>query len=179
MSARETRRIRHESAGRQTRKPIDLQLRTRIAEDFPEDESERRERERKQDSRERDEFSERFRRRDKDKTEKAIEDHSPKASGATAEAALRRQLADDTVARTLAMPSLCEHSCQEYLTKRELQQVELLRNEIADDEARLRGMRTSKREQRELDHKKEVLKLVEERLSIDDKWDELYNLRTT
>ena len=70
------------------------------------------------------------------------------------------------------MPSLCERSCQEYLTKRELQQVELLRNEIADDEARLRGMRISKREQRELDHKKEVLKLVEQRLSIDDKWDE-------
>ena len=142
-----------------------------LAEEFPEDESERREREREQDLRERDEFSERVRRRDKDKTKKVIEDHSSKASGATAEAAMRRQLADDTVARTLAMPSLRERSRQEYLTKRELQQVELLRKEIADDEALFRGMRISKREQRELDHKKEVLKLVEERLSIDDKWD--------
>ena len=32
-------------------------------------------------------------------------------------------------------------------------------------------MRISKREQRELDHKKGVLKLVEEGLSVDDKWD--------
>jgi pre-mRNA-splicing factor ATP-dependent RNA helicase DHX16 len=142
-----------------------------MAEEFPEDESERRQREREQDLRERYEFSERVRRRDKDKTKKVIEDHSSKASGATAEAALRRQLADDTVARTLAMPSLRERSRQEYLTKRELQQVELLRKEIADDEALFRGMRISTREQRELDHKKEVLKLVEERLSIDDKWD--------
>ena len=140
-------------------------------EEFPEDESERREREREQDLRERDEFSERVRQRDKDKTKKVIEDHSSRASGAAAEAALRRQLADDSVARTLAMPSLREHSRQEYLTKRELQQVELLRKEIADDEALFRGMRISKREQRELDHKKEVLKLVEERLKIDDKWD--------
>ncbi|KAH9065334.1 P-loop containing nucleoside triphosphate hydrolase protein [Lactarius vividus] len=69
------------------------------------------------------------------------------------------------------MPSLREHSRQEYLTKRELQQVELLRKEIADDEALFRGMRISKREQRELDRKKEVLRLVEERLKIDDKWD--------
>ena len=140
-------------------------------EEFPEDEAARRERERERDLRERDEFSERVRKRDKDKTKKVVEDRSSKASGAAAEAAQRRQLADDSVARTLAMPSLREHSRQEYLTKRELQQVELLRKEIADDEALFRGMRISKREQRELDRKKEVLKLVEERLKIDDKWD--------
>jgi len=142
-----------------------------VEEEFPEDESERREREREKDLRERDEFSKRIRQRDKDKTKKVIEDHSSKTSGAAAEAAVRRQLADDSVARTLAMPSLREHSRQEYLTKRELQQVDLLRKEIADDEALFRGMRISKREQHELDHKKEVLRLVEERLKIDDKWD--------
>jgi pre-mRNA-splicing factor ATP-dependent RNA helicase DHX16 len=140
-------------------------------EEFPEDETVRRERERERDLRERDEFSERVRQRDKDKTKKIVEDHSSKNSGAAAEAAQRRQLADDSVARTLAMPSLRERSRQEYLTKRELQQVELLRQEIADDEALFRGMRISKREQRELDRKKEVLRLVEERLKIDDKWD--------
>ena len=140
-------------------------------EEFPEDETERREREREQDLRERDEFSERVKRRDKDKTKKIVEDRSSKTSGAAAEAAQRRQLADDSVARTLAMPSLRERSRQEYLTKRELQQVELLRQEIADDEALFRGMRISKREQHELDRKKEVLRLVEERLKIDDKWD--------
>jgi len=142
-----------------------------IDEELLEDEGERRERQREQDLRERDEFSERVRRRDKDKTKKVVEDRSSKASGAAAEAAQRRQLADDSVARTLAMPSLREHSRQEYLTKRELQQVELLRQEIADDEGLFRGMRISKREQRELERKKEVLRLVEERLKIDDKWD--------
>jgi pre-mRNA-splicing factor ATP-dependent RNA helicase DHX16 len=140
-------------------------------EEFPEDETVRRERERERDLRERDEFTERIKQRDKDRTKKIVEDHSSKSSGAAAEAAQRRQLADDSVARTLAMPSLRERSRQEYLTKRELQQVELLRQEIADDEALFRGMRVSKREQRELDHKKEVLRLVEERLKIDDKWD--------
>ena len=142
-----------------------------IDEELLEDEGERRSRQREQDLRERDEFSERVRRRDKDKTKKVVEDRSSKASGAAAEAAQRRQLADDSVARTLAMPSLREHSRQEYLTKRELQQVELLRQEIADDEGLFRGMRISKREQRELERKKEVLRLVEERLKIDDKWD--------
>ncbi|KAH9042047.1 pre-mRNA splicing factor [Lactarius pseudohatsudake] len=140
-------------------------------EEFPEDETERQARERDQDLRERDEFAERVRKRDKDKTKKVVEDRSSKHSGAAAEAAQRRELADDSVARTLAMPSLREHSRQEYLTKRELQQVELLRKEIADDEALFRGMRISKREQRELDRKKEVLRLVEERLKIDDQWD--------
>ena len=140
-------------------------------EEFPEDETERLTRERDQDLRERDEFAERVKKRDKDKTKKIVEDRSSKQSGAAAEAAQRRQLADDSVARTLAMPSIRERSRQEYLTKRELQQVELLRKEIADDEALFRGMRISKREQRELDRKKEVLRLVEERLKIDDKWD--------
>ena len=95
----------------------------------------------------------------------------PRVPGAIAEVGLRRQLADDTVARTLAMPSPHERSRQEYLTKRELHQVELRRKEIADDEALFRGMRISKGEQRELDHKKEDLKFVEERLRIHDKWD--------
>jgi pre-mRNA-splicing factor ATP-dependent RNA helicase DHX16 len=140
-------------------------------EEFPEDETVRLARERDQDLRERDEFAERVKKRDKDKTKKIVEDRSSKQSGAAAEAAQRRQLADDSVARTLAMPSIRERSRQEYLTKRELQQVELLRKEIADDEALFRGMRISKREQRELDRKKEVLRLVEERLKIDDKWD--------
>ncbi|KAH0832174.1 pre-mRNA splicing factor [Lanmaoa asiatica] len=81
------------------------------------------------------------------------------------------RLADDVEARTQALPSLRVHSRQEYLTKREIQQIELLRREIADDEALFAGMRVSKREQRELERKKELLKLVEERLKINDKWE--------
>ena len=139
--------------------------------DIPEDEDVRRERERQEDLRERDAFAERVRERDKEKTKKVVEDRSSKHSGAAAEATERRRLADDTEARTRAMPGLREHSRQEYLTKREIQQIELLKREIADEEALFHGMKMTKREKRELDRKKELLRLVEERLKINDKWE--------
>ena len=140
--------------------------------EMPEDEDERRETERLRDLQERDAFAERVRKKDRDKTRKVVEDHSSKRSaGAAAEAAQRRQLADDTAARVAAMPGLREHSRQEYLSKREIQQIELLRKEIVDDENLFRGMKISRRERRDLEYKKEVLRLAEARLKIDDKYD--------
>jgi len=139
--------------------------------DIPEDEEERKERERLRDLKERDEFAERVREKDLERTKKVVEDRSSRNSGAAAEAAQRRQLADDVEARTQALPSLRLHSRQEYLTKREVQQIELLRKEIADEEAYFHGMKLTKREQRDLEHKKELLRIVEERLRINDKWD--------
>ncbi|KAJ7164640.1 pre-mRNA splicing factor [Mycena crocata] len=136
-----------------------------------EDEDVRRERERLEDLKDRDAFAERMRDRDRERTKKVVEDRSSKDKGAAAEAAQRRLLADDAEARGIAMPSLRQHSRQEYLTKREIQQIELLRKEIADDEALFSGMKISKRERRDLEHKKDLLKLVEERLKINDKWD--------
>ncbi|KAJ3820513.1 pre-mRNA splicing factor [Lentinula raphanica] len=136
-----------------------------------EDEETRRERERLEDLKDRDAFAERVRERDKNRTKKVVEDRSSKSSGAAADAARRRQLADDSEARGIALPSLRIHSRQEYLTKRELQQIELLRKEIADDEALFSGMKISRRERAELERKKELLKLVEERLKINDKYD--------
>ncbi|OBZ68669.1 Pre-mRNA-splicing factor ATP-dependent RNA helicase-like protein cdc28 [Grifola frondosa] len=135
------------------------------------DDNVRRERERLEDLKERDAFAERVKDRDKERTKRVVEDRSSKAVGAAAEAAQRRQLADDAEARVRAMPSLREHSRQEYLTKREIQQIELLRKEIADDEALFHGMKMTKREKRDLERKKELLRLVEERLRIDDKWE--------
>lgn len=145
-----------------------------VIEDEPmdiEDEGTRIERERVEDIRDRDAFAERMRERDKERTKKVVEDRSSKATGAAAEAAQRRQLAEDAEARGAALPSLRLHSRQEYLTKREVQQIELLKKEIADDEALFAGMKISKREQKELERKKELLRLVEERLKINDKWD--------
>ena len=139
--------------------------------DMHEDEDIRRERERLEDLKDRDAFAERMKDRDRERTKKIVEDRSSKASGAAAEAAQRRQLADDANARSVALPSLRLHSRQEYLTKRELQQIELLRKEIADDEALFSGMKISKRERRDLEQKKEVLKLVEARLKINDKYE--------
>lgn len=136
-----------------------------------EDEETRQEKQRVKDLEERDAFAERVKQRDQEKTKRIVEDRSSKASGAAAEAAERRRLADDADARQHAMPSLRERSRQEYLTKREMQRIELLRREIADDESLFRGMKTTKREHRELERKKELLRLVEERLRIDDKYE--------
>ncbi|KAM6494138.1 hypothetical protein JOM56_010499 [Amanita muscaria] len=136
-----------------------------------EDEDKRRERERLQDMKERDEFAERVKDKDKARTRKIVEDRSSKATGAAAEAAIRRQLAEDVEARDAALPSLRQHSRQEYLTKREIQQIELLRKEIQDEENLFSGMKLSRRERESLDRKKELLRLVEERLKINDKWE--------
>lgn len=134
-----------------------------------EDEATRRERERLEDLKDRDAFAERVRDKDRERTKKVVEDRSSKKAGpAAAEAAQRRELADDAEARGLAMPSLRLHSRQEYLTKREIQQIELLRKEIADDESLFSGMKISKRERRDLDRKKELLKIVEDRFKIND-----------
>lgn len=137
----------------------------------PEDEVARKERERLEDLRDRDAFADRVKTRDKERSKKVVEDRSSKTTGAAAEAAQRRQLADDAEARGVALPSLRQHSRQEYLTKREIQQIELLRKEITDDEALFSGMKISKREHKELERKKELLKLVEERLKINDKYE--------
>ncbi len=133
-----------------------------------EDEEALRERDRK----ERDAFAERVRKRDMEKTKKIVEDRSSRhIKGATAEEAEMRRLADDSAARQVALPSIRERSRQAYLTKREIQQIELLRKEITDDEALFRGMKITKREQRDLEYKKEVLRLAEARMKINDKWD--------
>ena len=134
-----------------------------------EDEQTRKDRERLEDLRERDAFADRVRTYDRQKT-KIVEDRSSKTTGAAAEAAQRRLLADDQHARSQALPSLRQHSRQEYLTKRELQRIELLRKEIEDDEALFRNMKISQQERHELEYKKELLKLVQARLKIDDKY---------
>lgn len=132
----------------------------------------RKERERLQDLRERDAFAERMKKKEDERTKKTVEDRSSARGAAGAsEVAERRRLGDDAVARVAAMPSLRERSRQEYLTKRELQQIELLRTEILDDESLFRGMKISKREERDLEYKKEVLRLAEARMKIDDKYD--------
>jgi pre-mRNA-splicing factor ATP-dependent RNA helicase DHX16 len=138
--------------------------------DTLEDEQVRKDRERLEDLRERDAFADRIRNYDRQKT-KIVEDRSSKTTGAAAEAAQRRLLADDQHARDQALPSLRQHSREEYLTKRELQQIELLRKEIEDDEALFRNMKVSQQEKKDLEYKKQLLESVEARLKIDDKWD--------
>lgn len=122
-----------------------------------------RRREDEEDRKERDAFDRRMKERDKDKTRKIVEDRS---STAGAEEALRRRaLAEDPD----ALNKLRLRSRQDFLTKREKQQVDLLRLEIADFENDLRaGQSLTKRERRELEQKKEILRLTEERLGINE-----------
>ncbi|KAG8983511.1 hypothetical protein FRB90_005937 [Tulasnella sp. 427] len=113
-----------------------------------------------------------MKKKDQDKTKNMVEDRSSSRRGAGAsEVAERHRLADDLTARVAAMPSLRERSRQEYLTKRELQQIELLKMEIADEEELFRNMKLTKREEEGLRRKKEVLRLAQERMKIDDKYD--------
>ncbi|EFP77773.2 hypothetical protein PGT21_014816 [Puccinia graminis f. sp. tritici] len=130
-----------------------------------ETEAERIERERLQDARERDEFAERLKAKDRDKTKKIVED---KTSKLTPDQIRRRNLENDEEARKMAMPEVRKRARQEYLSKRELQQIELLKQEIMDEEADFKGVVMTQREIRELNKKKEVLRLAQERMGIDD-----------
>lgn len=128
-------------------------------------EEERRELDYLKDQEERDAFAKRLRDKDGERSRKLIEDRTSKLSAA---AQAKQKLADDQAAREAAMPKLRERSRQEYLTKREQQRLDLLRLEIADFEADMRGQKLSKSELRELERKKEVLRLAEEFQNIDD-----------
>ncbi|KAK4046359.1 hypothetical protein OIV83_006140 [Microbotryomycetes sp. JL201] len=133
-----------------------------------EDEQTRRERERLQDLKERDEFAQRMKEREKEKTRNIVEDRSSKND---IESAARRALASDPNALGNALPALRHRSRQAYLGKREQQQLDLLRLEIADDEREFRGVKLTRREREELERKKELLRLAEERLAIDEGFD--------
>lgn len=136
-------------------------------EETPEEYAARRERERLEDLKERDEFDKRMKARDKDKGKKGIvEDRTM-----TAEQRARKLLQEDAEKAAAAMPNLRDYSRQEYLKKREQQRIDLLRLEIQDFERDTRGQKLTKRELRELESKKEVLRLTEERLRIDDGFD--------
>lgn len=132
-----------------------------------EDEEERRDRDR----RERDAFAERMRDKDRERAKKLVEDRSSLKGKVASETIELRRLADDPTARNVALPGIREHSRQAYLTKREIQQIELLKKEIADDKALFRGMKISKREQRDLEYKEEVLRLAQSRMGLGDKYE--------
>ncbi|GAA5993596.1 hypothetical protein JCM10908_000131 [Rhodotorula pacifica] len=127
----------------------------------------RRERERLADLAERDAFAARMRDKDKDRTKKLVEDRSSAKAKTDPDALLRAALAeaDDPKAQ---IGSLRDASRQAYLGKREQQQLDLLRIEIADWERDFKGVKLTRREQQEYDRKKELLRLAEERLAIDE-----------
>ncbi|MBW0530860.1 hypothetical protein O181_070575 [Austropuccinia psidii MF-1] len=134
----------------------------------PENEAGRLEQERRRDAKERDEFAARLKAKDRDKTKKIVED---KTSKLTPDQIRRRNLENDEQARKTAMPEVRTRARQEYLGKRAIQQIELLKQEILDEESDFRGVVMTEREIRELNKKKEVLRLAQERMAIDDGYD--------
>ncbi|CAJ2502391.1 Uu.00g097850.m01.CDS01 [Anthostomella pinea] len=115
---------------------------------------------------EREAFSKRLKERDEGKSKK------PEGSKAERE---RQRLAEDLASSRAAMPDLRERSRQDYLKKREAERLALLRKQVAEETSELRsGVRLSEREKAEFAKNREVLRLAEERLRIDDHRDGYY-----
>jgi pre-mRNA-splicing factor ATP-dependent RNA helicase DHX16 len=128
------------------------------------------ERERQKDIEEREAFAKRLREKDDDKTRKLVEDRSSTKDGKIL--AQRRLLAEDAAARSAALPDLRERSRQEYLKKREAERLALLRKQVSEETEELRsGVRLSEKEKAEFAKNREVLRIAEERLRIDDHLD--------
>lgn len=118
------------------------------------------ERDRRRDQEEREAFSKRLKERDDGRSKKGYQD---------GEATARRRLGDDAAARDAALPDIRERSRQEYLKKRETERLALLRKQVAEESAELQsGVRLSDRERADFAKNREILRLAEERLKIDD-----------
>jgi pre-mRNA-splicing factor ATP-dependent RNA helicase DHX16 len=132
-----------------------------------ETEEERLEREAAEDLRERDAFAERMRNKDNTRTKGLVTDRTTRGEGGL-EAEQRAHLADDKEARKAAMEDLRQHSRRAYLSKREEQQLDLLKLEIEDEKLLFRNQKMSKRELAESERKKELIRIMEARRKIDD-----------
>lgn len=123
--------------------------------------------ERQKDVEERDAFAKRLKSKDDDETKKLVEDRS-----STKDRKIlvhRRLLAEDAAARIAALPDLRERSRQEYLKKRETERLTLLRKQVTEETEELRsGAKLSEKEKAEFAKNREVLRIAEERLRIDD-----------
>lgn len=116
---------------------------------------------------ERDEFARRLNLKDAERSKKLTEDRSSKRGNKEAER--RRAVAEDAANKEAAMEALRIRSRQEYLNKRETEKLALLRKQVAEESSELReNPDLSTREKAEFAKNREVLRLAEERLRIDD-----------
>ncbi|KAJ9621488.1 hypothetical protein H2203_006974 [Taxawa tesnikishii (nom. ined.)] len=121
--------------------------------------------EEERDRREREEFEKRLRAKDDKSTKKVVEDRSARDP----EIARRRALADDAERRNRELNDIRLRSRQDYLKKREAQELALLRKQVAEEEQEEReNPHLSRKEKEEFARNRETLRLAEERLRIDD-----------
>ena len=110
-------------------------------------------------------FAKRLKERDEEKSKK------PDNKGSKE----RQRLAEELSSNRAAMPDLRQRSRQDYLKKRETERLALLRKQVAEETAELRsGARLSEKEKAEFAKNREILRLAEERLRIDDHRDGYY-----
>lgn len=122
---------------------------------------------REKDRAERDEFAKRLLKKDEEKTKKLVEDRTISKAGK--DVARRRVLAADENALVAAMPEVRERSRQEYLKKREAEQVALKRLEVAEQMQELKeNPNLTRWEKKRFAKNREILALVDERSRIDD-----------
>ena len=118
------------------------------------------------DKRERDEFAKRLNQRDEERSRKIIEDRSAKKDS---EAAQRRALADDKEAREAALGDLRLRSRQDYLSKRGVERLALLRRQVVEEAAELReNPDLTEREKAEFRKNAEILRAAEAHSRIDE-----------
>ena len=130
----------------------------------------------RQDERERDEFAEKMKEKDKASQQKVpfgsrsstyrqvVEDRSSEARN-------RRNLADDAEGRVEALKELRIESRQQYLVKRQAQQLELLKQQVHEDESMWSTQRLTKKEMEDIQQRKRALQIALERQNIDDGFD--------
>ena len=136
------------------------------------------ERERLRDQEEKREFEERLRMKDDAKTKKLVNDggklnkNISTSNGEEDEEEVKRGL----------IPDLRKVSRQEYLKKRELQKLEELKEQIADDEKMYEysGRPLTEKQKKDLEYKKQTLALAEAQLkNVEESKEELYQMPLT
>lgn len=122
--------------------------------------------EEERDRKERLEFEKRLRDKDDTSTKKVVEDRS---SARDKDIAHRRALADDATRRNAELQDIRLRSRQDYLKKREAQELALLRRQVAEEAQEEReNPYLTKAEREGFARNRETLRLAEERLNIDD-----------
>jgi pre-mRNA-splicing factor ATP-dependent RNA helicase DHX16 len=160
-------------ARKRRREEYEEEQRAKYEAQFDEEEQEEMKR---QDEKERDEFAEKMKAKDKAAQQKVVLHGSSFAYTQILEDRSlgnrnQRRLADDPVARAKEVSTLRVESRESYLIKRQQQQIELLKQQVADDEVLWRNERLTKREMEEIKQRREALRIALERQNIDDGFD--------
>ena len=119
------------------------------------DDYEKIEKNRKEDLKERDEFAERLKKRDKEKTRNLVEKSDKKAYE---EAKKRLQM--DKEDRRKMIPDLRDKARKEYVKKRRVEKIDELREDIEDDEQLFDNSELTEREKLERAYKKKMYQLA-------------------